>query len=91
MHGARPVVASDAVGAVEGGLVRDGLTGLVVPAGDAGALAAAISRLLSDEGLRSRLGAAGRAAVSTYTYDSMAAAFDLALATALSPAPPARR
>jgi glycosyltransferase involved in cell wall biosynthesis len=91
MHGSRPVVASDAVGAVEGGLVRDGLTGLVVPAGDARALAAAISRLLGDDELRSRLGAAGRAAVSTYTYDSMTAAFDLALATALSRAPPARR
>ena len=39
-----PVVASDAVGAVAGGLVRDGTTGLVFPAGDARALAARLKR-----------------------------------------------
>ena len=33
------VIASDAVGAAAGGLVRDGVNGLVVPAGDSGALA----------------------------------------------------
>ena len=88
MHQGRPVVATDAVGAVAGGLVRDGDTGLVVPAGDAGALAGAISRLLADDALRSRLGAAARAAVSTYTYEAMVQAFDHALATAGSaPAP----
>ena len=48
MHQGRPVIASDAVGAVAGGLVRDGESGLVVPAGDAAALAAAIERLLED-------------------------------------------
>ena len=37
-----PVIASDAVGAVAGGLVRDGHNGLVVPAGDARALARAL-------------------------------------------------
>jgi glycosyltransferase involved in cell wall biosynthesis len=83
MHQARPVVASDAVGAVAGGLVVDGVTGLVVPASDATALDQAIARLLSDESLRNRLGAAARAAVEPYTYDAMAAAFDHALATAV--------
>ncbi|MBV9472040.1 MAG: glycosyltransferase family 4 protein, partial [Solirubrobacterales bacterium] len=42
MHQARAVVASDAVGAAAGGLVRDGQTGVVVPAGDVPALRAAI-------------------------------------------------
>ena len=67
MHQGRPVIASDAVGAVAGGLVVDGVNGLVIPAGDASALAAAMQRLLSDEALRSTLGEAARAAVAAYT------------------------
>ncbi len=90
MHQGRPVIASDAVGAVAGGLVRDGETGLVVPAGDAAALAAAIERLLTDDELRARLGAAGRAAVAPYNYEAMASAFDRALATAIGPSPTGR-
>jgi glycosyltransferase involved in cell wall biosynthesis len=87
MHQGRPVLASDAVGAVAGGLVRDGETGLVVAAGDAGALAKAIDRLLADDALRGRLGEAGRAAVAPYTYDAMVSAFGRALATATNPSP----
>ena len=37
------VISSDAVGAAAGGLVRDGVNGLIVPAGDAAALAGAIA------------------------------------------------
>jgi glycosyltransferase involved in cell wall biosynthesis len=82
MHQGRPVLASDSVGAVAGGLVRDGETGLVVPAGDPEALTRAVERLLGDDGLRARLGAAAREAVKPYTYDAMADAFARALATA---------
>jgi rhamnosyl/mannosyltransferase len=39
---------------------QDGVTGLVVPPRDAGALAAALGRLLGDEGLCRSLGASGR-------------------------------
>jgi glycosyltransferase involved in cell wall biosynthesis len=53
-----PVVASAVGGIPE--IVRDGATGLLVPPGDADALAAALGRLLDDDGLRRRLGAAGR-------------------------------
>ena len=87
MHQGRPVVASDAVGAVAGGLVRDGETGLIVPAGDARALAEAIDRLLADDALRARLGEAARAAVAPYTYEAMVSAFARALATATRPSP----
>jgi glycosyltransferase involved in cell wall biosynthesis len=75
------VLATDAVGAAAGGLVRDGDTGLVVPAGDAGRLAAAMERLGSDAALRSALGAAGARAVAGYTYDAWAEGFSSALAT----------
>jgi glycosyltransferase involved in cell wall biosynthesis len=79
---ARPMIATTAVGAVAGGLVRDGETGLVVAPGDPPALARAIYLMLEDRALRERLGAAAHAAVQPYTYDAMANAFDQALATA---------
>jgi glycosyltransferase involved in cell wall biosynthesis len=41
--------------------VEPGVTGLLVPIGDAGALAAAVARLADDPELRERFGRAGRA------------------------------
>ncbi len=82
LHQGTPVVATTAVGAVAGGLVRDGETGLVVPPSDSQALARAIERLLDDPGLRARLGAGGRAALAGHTYSAMADAFGVALARA---------
>jgi glycosyltransferase involved in cell wall biosynthesis len=75
------VIASDEVGAAAGGLVRDGETGLVVPARDAGALASAMATLAGDSALRLRLGEAGRGAVAAYTHDAWAAGFSEALST----------
>jgi glycosyltransferase involved in cell wall biosynthesis len=77
-----PVIASDAVGAVAGGLVRHERTGLVVPAGDVGALAAALRRMHDEPELRIRLGAAGREAVKAYTHDAWAAGMSKALQSA---------
>jgi glycosyltransferase involved in cell wall biosynthesis len=82
MSQGRPVVATTAVGAVAGGLVRDGETGLVVPAGDPVALAAAVNRLLDDEPLRARLGSAARRAVGPYTDEAMADGIGRALTAA---------
>jgi glycosyltransferase involved in cell wall biosynthesis len=73
------VIATDAVGAAAGGLVRDGATGLVVPAGDPGALAAAIRRLHDDPALREPLAEAGSRAVAAYSYEAWAAGFAAAL------------
>lgn len=84
MNQATPVVASTAVGAAAGGLVRDGETGLVFPEGDSSALARALRRVLTDGALAQRLGRAGREAVSRHTNERMAAAFVAAAARARS-------
>jgi glycosyltransferase involved in cell wall biosynthesis len=79
MNRGLPVIASDAVGAAAGGLVRDGRNGLVVPAGDPVALAAALRRLAGDGALRARFGEAGREDVAAYTYATWAEGFSGAL------------
>jgi glycosyltransferase involved in cell wall biosynthesis len=76
-----PVIASDAVGAVAGGLVRDGHNGLVFPAGNTAALAHALRRLAADPALRGRLGAAGARDVAAFSHDAWAAGFSQALAS----------
>jgi glycosyltransferase involved in cell wall biosynthesis len=71
-----PVVATD-VGSVSEAVV-DGVTGLLVPVEDPGALAAALVRLLDDSELRGRLGAAGRArALERHTAAAMADAYEI--------------
>ena len=54
----RPVVATAVGGLVDA--VEDGVTGVLVPAGDSRGLGDALRRLLADAGERRRLGAAGR-------------------------------
>jgi len=53
-------------------VVRDGETGLRVPARDPHALAAAVRRLIDDERLRDRLGNAAREAVKSLTWRATA-------------------
>lgn len=79
MNRGLPVIASDAVGAAAGGLVRDGRNGVVVPAGDPVALAAALRRLAGDASLRARLGEAAREDVGAYTHEAWARGFSRAL------------
>ena len=68
---ARPVIASDIGGVSE--LVRDGEEGLLVPAGDAIALADAIGRLASNGTLRMRFAESGhRRVMSAFTIKHMA-------------------
>lgn len=60
-----PVIASAVGGIPE--MIADGETGLLVPGGDAGALAAAIDRLLGDRALLRRMaGAVGRMKVPSF-------------------------
>ena len=81
-HQGVPVIATDAVGAAAGGLVQHERNGLIVPAGDPEALAAALRRLHDDPPLRARLGAAAREDVAPYTQDAWAGAMSRALSAA---------
>ena len=98
-----PLVLSDVRGCREVG--RHEQEALLVPAADAEALTCALTRLVDDPGLRSRLGAAARvralaefdqravAAVSRRTYDAVAARRGLpwaGAASGLTPSRPAR-
>ena len=70
----KPVVATAVGGNPE--LVRDGVTGLLVPPGDARALVAALGTLAGDRSLAQRLGAAGRERVEReFRMESVAARF----------------
>ena len=69
------VVASDAGGLPE--VVEDGVTGLVVPRGDSGALAKAIGALLQDPERRRVMGQAGRLrALRLFDWDRSAEQFE---------------
>lgn len=66
-----PAAGSDARGISEA--VENGVTGLLSPPGDVAGLAAALDRLLSDAGLRHRMGEAARARASqNFTLESQA-------------------
>ena len=67
-----PVIGSRSGGIPEA--IREGETGFLVEPEDPASVAAAAIRLLGDEALRRRMGAAGRAAVEThYNWDRVAA------------------
>jgi glycosyltransferase involved in cell wall biosynthesis len=64
MNSSRAIVATAVGGNVE--VVEDGRTGLLVPPGDAGALAHAILRLADDDELRNAMGKAGQRRLATH-------------------------
>lgn len=73
-----PVVAGDADAGAE--VVERGMTGLLVRAGDAAALAEALAALLRDPARRAVMGEAGRAAVAArWTHDRFRARLDAIL------------
>lgn len=62
-----PTVCADATGSAS--LVIPGETGFLAPADDAPAFAAALTMLIEDGGLRSRMGQAARARAVTFSWD----------------------
>jgi glycosyltransferase involved in cell wall biosynthesis len=67
-----PVIVSDAVGALAGGLVRDGRNGLSFPAGDAEALAARLTTLAAAPAMRAEMGRAAARDAAAYTPSAWA-------------------
>jgi glycosyltransferase involved in cell wall biosynthesis len=60
----KPVIGSN-IGGIPDQIV-EGETGLLIPPGDAGALRAALMRLITDESLRLRMGAAAKLRVDQF-------------------------
>ena len=78
-----PLVLTDTVGAARD-LVRRGVNGEVVRAGDAAAAAAAIARLTASPELRAKYGSASRELVAAWGYSPSEDAFLTAVAEAIS-------
>ena len=75
MAAGRPIVATAVGGTLE--LIQDGVTGLLIPPGDANQLARGIRRLLENRGLAARLGAAARRrAIERYGREAMVRRFE---------------
>ena len=70
----RPVVMTETPGLSE--YIRHGETGILVPPGDAEALASAVEALLADPQRAAEIGAAGHAAVSRFSTSAQATLLD---------------
>ncbi|WP_428409708.1 glycosyltransferase [Hyphococcus sp.] len=68
MHLGKAQIVTDAAGAAD--YLKDGETGLLVPAGDAAALANAVRRLEADPALAARLGDAAKAYASSHCSEA---------------------
>jgi glycosyltransferase involved in cell wall biosynthesis len=77
-----PVIATAVGGVPE--VVVDGENGLLVPSGDAGALATAIARFFSDDQLRARLAGAAAPSVELYSEEAVFATIEAELEKAAS-------
>jgi glycosyltransferase involved in cell wall biosynthesis len=74
-----PVIATDAVGAAAGGLLKDGVNGHVVPEADARALAGALKGVLDDPQRRATMSRNARAVIADWDNARMVSGFQRAL------------
>lgn len=82
MAAGRPVVAAASGGILD--MVVDGQTGLLVPPGDAAALAKALASVLGDPGTASAFGVAGRDRAREFTVSSVVERIELMYGDAIA-------
>lgn len=78
-----PIVVSEEVGCVTD-LVKDGVNGYHIRAGDVGALAGALEKLLSDDSSRLRMGGASLSIIRTWSYEQCRQGIAAALESCVS-------
>ena len=74
-----PVIATDAVGAAAGGLVQDGINGILVPERDRSTLAQALQCILDTPGLRQRMGCQAQQIIADWDNERMVLGFRQAI------------
>jgi glycosyltransferase involved in cell wall biosynthesis len=79
-----PVIATNAVGAAVGGLVKEGVTGLVVPERDSDAIAEALHTILGNDAIRLQMGANASEEIKRWSYGRMVSGFNEAVTYASS-------
>jgi glycosyltransferase involved in cell wall biosynthesis len=79
-----PVIATNAVGAAAGALVRHGVNGLVVPERDSAALARAIQEILGDPERRERMAERARTIIAGWDNERMVSGFRQAIESVLA-------
>lgn len=84
-----PVIATD-VGAVQE-IVRNDLNGIVVPAGDVPALAAAMNRLMADKRLRCEMGRRAREVLNEFSPENVLAMWKNLIANVVAAKPMSAR
>lgn len=75
MNQGTPVIATTAVGAAAGGLVRHGINGEIVPEGDPCALQEAITRIVGDPDYRNKLSGGAERVISGWDNEQMVEGF----------------
>jgi glycosyltransferase involved in cell wall biosynthesis len=70
-----PVIATDVVGAVAGGLVQDGINGFVVPERDSSAIAGALGKIIESPDLRDQMSRQTRRIIAGWDNENMVLGF----------------
>jgi glycosyltransferase involved in cell wall biosynthesis len=74
-----PVIATDAVGAAAGGLVKDGINGYIIPEKDSRALSVALEKILNNPELRKDMSSNAKSIIKDWNNEMMVLGFRRAI------------